>query len=229
MFTCTVYNICWWYVLQTFSQFTKQVDRGPIKWLLYSVTDNLRPNLGCYRGHSYPERSPDAPHVHTPWLDSLAGDSALFERAYVQWPYCGPSRAAILTGRRVYHLKTFICIVPLKVPMVVHRRPDSTLQHSNRRADSFCLKPGASFATSRRRVIDLPLFFRENGFYTAGFGKVRLSFLHISECFQEDLLLSTDVSPARFLHGELPQIHQRLVNILTIIHDQGIPVNISAS
>ena len=138
------------------------------------MTDNLRPNLGCYRGHSYPERSPDAPHVHTPWLDSLAGDSALFERAYVQWPYCGPSRAAILTGRRVYHLKTFICIVPLKVPMVVHRRPDSTLQHSNRKADSFCLKPGASFATSRRRVIDLPLFFRENGFYTAGFGKVRL-------------------------------------------------------
>ena len=61
------------------------------------VSDNLRPNLGCYKDLSYPE--PVYTTMHTPNIDKLAADSVVFDQAYVQWPYCGPSRAAILTGR----------------------------------------------------------------------------------------------------------------------------------
>jgi len=38
------------------------------------------------------------PRIHTPNLDRLAGQSTLFERAYVTQPVCTPSRSTIMTG-----------------------------------------------------------------------------------------------------------------------------------
>lgn len=43
-----------------------------------------------------PNASPD---IKTPNLDALANDGLVFESAYVVHPFCGPSRAAIMTGR----------------------------------------------------------------------------------------------------------------------------------
>lgn len=39
------------------------------------------------------------PDVKTPYLDSLANDGVLFEKAYSACPSCIPARAALLTGR----------------------------------------------------------------------------------------------------------------------------------
>jgi arylsulfatase A-like enzyme len=50
----------------------------------------MRPQLGCY-GHAF---------MHTPHLDQLAATGTLFNRAYVQYAFCAPSRNSFMTGRR---------------------------------------------------------------------------------------------------------------------------------
>ena len=60
------------------------------KNILFIMCDQLRWDyLSCY-GH---------PHLHTPNIDWLASNGMRFDRAYVQAPVCGPSRACIYTGR----------------------------------------------------------------------------------------------------------------------------------
>ncbi|GAB3222655.1 sulfatase family protein [Spirosoma arcticum] len=51
--------------------------------------DHAAHDLGCYGN----------PVVRTPNLDRLAGQSAQFERAYVNSPVCTPSRQSFLTGK----------------------------------------------------------------------------------------------------------------------------------
>lgn len=64
-----------------------------IKNILFIMTDQLRWDyLSCY-GH---------PHLHTPNIDKLAEKGVRFDKAYVQSPVCGPSRASFLTGRTVF-------------------------------------------------------------------------------------------------------------------------------
>ena len=38
--------------------------------------------------------------MHTPRMDELAQSGTLFQRAYVQYSLCGPSRQSFMTGRR---------------------------------------------------------------------------------------------------------------------------------
>ena len=40
-----------------------------------------------------------APDVPTPHLDRLADEGTRFTDAYATYPYCGPSRAGLFTGR----------------------------------------------------------------------------------------------------------------------------------
>lgn len=68
------------------------------KNVLFLVADDMRPQLGAYRGKYYP--APVSPKMHTPNLDALAARSLLLERAYVQEALCSPSRTSLLTGRR---------------------------------------------------------------------------------------------------------------------------------
>jgi len=56
--------------------------------VLLIVSDDLTPCLGCYGN----------PTCETPHLDRLAAEGVRFNRAYCQYPLCGPSRASFMSG-----------------------------------------------------------------------------------------------------------------------------------
>jgi len=58
--------------------------------VLFVIIDDLRPLTGCYGD----------PTAVTPNLDALAAEGMVFERAYAQYPICGPSRGSFMSGLR---------------------------------------------------------------------------------------------------------------------------------
>jgi len=67
-----------------------RADAGCRPNVLLIMVDDLRPELGSF----------GASHVHSPSIDRLAAEGVAFDRAYVQAPVCGASRASLLTGIR---------------------------------------------------------------------------------------------------------------------------------
>ena len=58
--------------------------------ILFVIIDDLRPLISCQGD----------PVAVTPNLDKLAADGIVFERAYAQYPICGPSRGSFMSGMR---------------------------------------------------------------------------------------------------------------------------------
>jgi len=104
--------------------------RKPRLNVLFVADDDLRHDGGCW-GH---------PLVRTPHLDRLAATGTRFDRSYVQFPICNPSRSSFLTGLR----------------------PDTTQVYGNR----------TPLRSKLPDVVTLPQLFRQNGYFTAGLGKI---------------------------------------------------------
>ena len=68
-------------------QTAAQAERRPN--VLFIIADDLNARIAPYGGQAI-----------TPNLDRLASQGVTFDRAYSQFPWCGPSRASFLTGTR---------------------------------------------------------------------------------------------------------------------------------
>jgi arylsulfatase A-like enzyme len=79
--------------------------------VLLMLSDDLRPQLGCYGD----------PIARTPHLDAFAREAVRFDRAYVQIAICSPSRHSFLSGLRpgTTGLRGFGKTIRAAVPEVV--------------------------------------------------------------------------------------------------------------
>lgn len=82
------------------------------------------------------------PQAITPNMDRLAARGIVFTNAQVQAPLCNPSRASVLTGLR----------------------PSNT--------GIYGLMPGIRAVEATKNSVSIPQYFRNQGYFTAGFGKV---------------------------------------------------------
>ena len=100
------------------------------KNILFVVCDDLNTHVS----------SSGYKNISTPNLTRLANESITFNRAFCQYPVCGPSRASFLSG--LYPQSTGVL---------------------NNTFDIRKTRPG---------TVSMPQFFKQNGYWTAGVGKV---------------------------------------------------------
>ncbi len=102
--------------------------REEVPNVLFLVCDDLNCDLGSY-GH---------PQVRSPNIDRLARRGVRFDRAYCQYPLCGPSRASFMTG--LYPDQT---LVHGNGTYIRERVPDvQTMPQMFRRAGHFATRIG---------------------------------------------------------------------------------------
>ncbi|MDB5569640.1 MAG: Arylsulfatase [Hyphomicrobiales bacterium] len=79
---------------------------GAVRNILFIMCDQLRWDYLSCTGHA---------HLKTPNVDRLARMGVRFDKAFVQSPVCGPSRASFYTGRTVFSHGATWNFVPLPI------------------------------------------------------------------------------------------------------------------
>ena len=100
--------------------------------VLFIAIDDLTCCLGCYGN----------PQMKSPNLDRFAKTAVRFDRAYCQYPLCGPSRCSLLTGLR----------------------PDTTRLYNNSMKT-----PIRHYFPD---IVTLPQMFKNNGYFSGRVGKI---------------------------------------------------------
>lgn len=85
MFRLTRLRLTLFLALWALATVSAAADRPNV---LFLICDDLNCDIGCY-GH---------PQAKTPQIDRLAARGVRFDRAYCQYPLCGPSRASFMAG-----------------------------------------------------------------------------------------------------------------------------------
>jgi iduronate 2-sulfatase len=85
------------------------------------------------------------PNAKTPNIDRLAAKGVLFTNAHCQAPNCGPSRASVMTGLRP------------STSGIYGQIDDNKIRKDNPVTED---------------IVFLPEYFKENGYYTMGIGKI---------------------------------------------------------
>lgn len=111
--------------------------------ILFIAVDDLRPELSCY-GSEY---------AISPNIDRLADMGTLFERAYVQVPVCGASRASLMSG--MYPTSERFLWYGTRFD-----KPTVSRHNSNTRC------------TGAPNVPDIPSWFKQMGYKTHSMGKI---------------------------------------------------------
>lgn len=89
LFVCLSLGLCCVYSSLLADETDEVIEDAPQRPnVLLIVSDDLTTCLGCYGNAT----------CQTPHLDRLAKRGVLFERAYCQYPVCGPSRASFMSG-----------------------------------------------------------------------------------------------------------------------------------
>jgi arylsulfatase A-like enzyme len=117
----------------------------PMNVLMIAV-DDLRPSGAAFSNDE----------ILTPNINKhfLTGNGTAFQHSYVQFAWCGPSRASILTSRR----------------------PDTTHVGTGKGSWCWCQRNNKNITRfecdDNQLFMTLPTYFRQQGFTTAGVGKI---------------------------------------------------------
>ncbi len=125
--------------------------------VLFISVDDLNDWTGYLGGH---------PQAQTPNLDRLAQSGVAFTHAYAPSPVCGPSRTALLYGRYPHETGAY-GNNDFSSPQVLHHRSKMLRRHSSSAHGDSTVLP-VIFDEQE----SLPTVFSENGYYTAGAGKI---------------------------------------------------------
>ena len=111
--------------------------------ILFIAVDDLRPELSCYGSE----------HAISPNIDRLASMGTLFERAYVQVPVCGASRASLMAG-----------MYPTSERFTWYGTRFDKPTVSKHNSTTSC--------TGAPNVPDIPTWFKQKGYKTHSMGKI---------------------------------------------------------
>ncbi len=204
------------------ASFTFAADRPNI---LLIVSEDNGPELGCY-GDTY---------AQTPNLDRLASSGVLFERAFVPYSVCSPSRACFLTGlyphqngqiglathkfamyrKGTPNITTLLKRGGYKTGLIgkLHVNPESAFEFDFRAIPSSNFQRKKSVAEYASAAAE---FFSKSGdspwFLSVNFPDAHLPFLRKANGLPKQPVSAEQVKPMPWVGVDTPRIREQVAN-----------------